>query len=189
MVRMTQTGAYEPLLGDAKLYTDGCDRSTEFGNYIGADLDSDDDGSEPEIAQASTSVPDQGGNAGQGQAPLEGYDDEEDAEMMDLDPTNGVMALQTMDGVGTSQSCFSPWSSPGTPSSSRWCMAICLRLSKSDRLARGQEVLSHGRGDLWTGRRDPGAGGGCSAAFGTDRSAYQSAKVCRAGEGDAGHAV
>ncbi|KAH8088033.1 P-loop containing nucleoside triphosphate hydrolase protein [Filobasidium floriforme] len=73
----------------------------EFGNYIGNDLDSDDDVSEPEIAQASTSAQGQNGNAGQAQAPLEGYDDDEDAEMMDLDPQNGVMQLQTMAGVGT----------------------------------------------------------------------------------------
>lgn len=79
------------------------DHLAEFGNYIGNDLDSDDDVSEPEIAQASTSAQGQSGNAGQAQAPLEGYDDDEDAEMMDLDPQNGVMQLQTMAGVGTSQ--------------------------------------------------------------------------------------
>ena len=89
---------------DTELHAIWFDHSVEFGNYIGADLDSDDDGSEVEIAQASTSAQGQGGSAGQAQAPLEGYEDDEDAEMMDLDPHNAVMQLQTMDGVGTSQS-------------------------------------------------------------------------------------
>jgi len=81
------------------------DNRSEFGNYIGNDLDSDDDASEIEVAQASTSVQGQAGPSAQAQAPMDGYDDDEDAEMMDVDGgQNGQRQIQDMDGVGTSKS-------------------------------------------------------------------------------------
>lgn len=60
----------------------------EFGNYIGADLDSDDEGEEMEQNQF---IPQPSGAA----APLEGYDDEQMQE-----PDNN-MALMEVDGAVT----------------------------------------------------------------------------------------
>jgi hypothetical protein len=56
-------------------------RCVEFGNYIGGDLDSDDELGDEEIQQEQ---PVAGGSGAAGApAPLEGYD--EDADMMDVD--------------------------------------------------------------------------------------------------------
>ncbi|KAJ3563577.1 hypothetical protein NP233_g8858 [Leucocoprinus birnbaumii] len=59
----------------------------EFGNYIGADLDSDDEEEEMEQNQF---VPQPSGGA----APLEGYDDEQMQE-------DNNMALMEVDGADT----------------------------------------------------------------------------------------
>lgn len=73
----------------------------EFGNYIGADIDSDDDGSE--IAQAQPQVTSSA-------APLDGYVEEQVDVDMDAEATGGDMHMQlaTMDGVGTSKLSCSP---------------------------------------------------------------------------------
>lgn len=79
---------------------------TEFGNYIGGDLDSDDD-SDVEIAPA-TSAPAAPGPAAAGSyAPLEGFDDDDDdddAEAMDQDEPSGMeMTLHGVDGTAGNQ--------------------------------------------------------------------------------------
>ena len=72
---------------------------TEFGNYIGGDLDSDDGSSDGEIAQASTSAA-VNVQAQSGNIPA---DDDEDADGMEVDEDSRHMQLMSMDGVGTSQ--------------------------------------------------------------------------------------
>lgn len=69
----------------------------EFGNYIGGDLDSDDE-SDVEIAPAAApSVP--GPNAGASFAPLEGFDEEDEDEAMEEDGGTGMeMTLHGVDG-------------------------------------------------------------------------------------------
>lgn len=73
--------------------------TAEFGNYIGGDLDSDDE-SDVEIAPAAApSAP--GPSAGATYAPLEGFDDDEEDEGMEEDEATGMeMTLHGVDGEG-----------------------------------------------------------------------------------------
>ncbi|BEI86863.1 hypothetical protein CcaverHIS002_0702090 [Cutaneotrichosporon cavernicola] len=75
----------------------------EFGNYIGGDLDSDDD-SDVDIAPAAVpSAPGPAGPSGS-YAPLEGFDDEENDEPMDEDEDTGMqMTLHGVDGTAGNQ--------------------------------------------------------------------------------------
>jgi U5 small nuclear ribonucleoprotein component len=75
----------------------------EFGNYIGGDLDSDDD-SDVDIAPAAApSAPGPSGPSGS-YAPLEGFDDEDEDEPMDEDEDTGMqMTLHGVDGTAGNQ--------------------------------------------------------------------------------------
>lgn len=74
----------------------------EFGNYIGGDLDSDDD-SDVDIAPAAPSAPGPAGPSGS-YAPLEGFDDGDEDEPMEEDEDTGMqMTLHGVDGTAGNQ--------------------------------------------------------------------------------------
>ena len=68
----------------------------EFGNYIGADLGSDDDEDDFDIAPATSAPSAPGPSGGNGSyAPLEGLEDEDE----DMEEDNGMeMTLHGVDG-------------------------------------------------------------------------------------------
>jgi hypothetical protein len=76
----------------------------EFGNYIGADLDSGEESDDFDIGQTSAAGPSGGVSAGAGAggdfAPLEGLEEEEEAEDDDMDgDRDGVGMEMTLHGV------------------------------------------------------------------------------------------
>jgi len=73
----------------------------EFGNYIGGDLDSDEDSEVDvdDVAIAPASVPSAPGpSAAATYAPLEGYDDEDEDGDEPMEETGMQMTLHTVDG-------------------------------------------------------------------------------------------
>lgn len=101
-------------------------------------------------------------------------------DMMDTDGDAGTQVA--LPGTGTS-----------TSSNSYRTRSVCIAeillhfsSSESDRASRGQKVLPDSRGDVWTGRRNARAGGGCAAVDGADCSADQGQEVSGRGEGYAG---
>ena len=75
----------------------------EFGNYIGGDIDSDDDNDDVPMQRAESAfVPQQQPAAGPSHAPLEGYDDDDggaggqdEDSAMQVDGTCGLVSRST----------------------------------------------------------------------------------------------
>lgn len=83
--------------------------SAEFGNYIGADLDSDDDG-DIDLGETSAAGPSASASyaapahaASGGFAPLEGLEEDEDEEMEEDGPGDMQMTLHGVDGTAGNQ--------------------------------------------------------------------------------------
>lgn len=73
-----------------------CADRVEFGNYIGGDLDSDDE-SDVEIAPAAVPAA-PGPSAAAVYAPLEGFEEDEDEDMEEDEGTGMEMTLHGVDG-------------------------------------------------------------------------------------------
>ena len=134
----------------------------EFGNYIGADLESDDE--EDNLLQEGFVRRPQ-----VGEQPLEGFIEE---------PGPDAQALMEVDGTN-----FGCWiAAPGMKTNS-------LRTyPQRRRPPRGQKVLSDRRRNLWARCRDTCSGGRCSAAVRTHYCTSESEKMGSRGEGSSGDA-
>ena len=142
----------------------------EFGNYIGADLDSDDDEEELPQNQFLQQPPPQSSR-------LEGYDDEPMAE-----PGADEGVLMEIDG--------------SYPTTSQAFVSHLAALSLLNRAftqgcypSRRQAVLSVSRRCLWPRCRNYGTGGGRSATLGAYYCSHQGQEMGSRGERYAGNAV
>lgn len=128
----------------------------EFGNYIGADLDSDDE--EEEVQQ----TPFQSASEPQ---PLAGFD-----EPMDEEPSGALMEVDGAHRMHLVHLFF-------------LCGTISRADSQRGRATRRQAVLSVCTRHLWRGRRDNGSGRRCSTIDRTYHCAHKESKMDRGGEG------